>query len=1387
VATSSITKLKGLHTYHNHISSVPEGSMETADNVVIDADNTVQPRRGMKTLIELDYSANQLMNYKTNILAHFGGRYLGYLNNTDPASLTTFKKSITVTIASSSDTFNIIDHALQAGDLIYFNANSSNPIPTGITDYDEYVVLLVLTKDTFKIALNNGLGVAVTVGTGSINLLHNAIVLPTETNLRLKSIEMNGNLYMTTSSGISKVSAVSPYSVSSAGGIAALNCNLDILISSSGFFAPKTGVGAIPYVEVGYRVVWGTKDVNGNLILGNPSELSVIGNYTGNSTTVNVSFAVPQGITTDYFYQIYRTKVAAIGEAGDEQNLIIETPYDGVSTFITVNDNTPEDIRNSGTPLYVNEVSGEGILQTNYKPPIAKDIATYKNRVFYANTTTPQRLEITFLGFDGMDTGTTVTSISSSTPTSVLTLSSGPNLTASDIGSYIAFRGANDTASNQYQITAYNNTTHTITISTPTSVSFPATGWVFKSFVTVTKSSQVDRYFFVGQQQKVRAVPAVLATIVNGTYFRLISINGIKYAFYFDKTGTTSAPVIASDYSYIKIDLSTGVTNQADVCTKIANAINNVGDFDIDYISTSATTAELIIKNSTSGVVDLSIHGTTNNAANFTTLNNTYQIGFGEDTSKQFVRLSTYASPSQAIEDTAKSLVKCINVDTTNPLYAYYLSNESSLPGQIHFEERTPSSTTFTISSNSTAVNSLFNPALSATSENNESINAIYFSKVQQPEAVPLVNKFEIGPRNKKILRIMGLRDSLFILKEEGIYILTGESEQNFAVRLFDNSGNLIAPDSVVILNNQIYCITTQGVGSISESGGLQLISRSIENIFLKLASDNYPNFKAATFGVSYETDRAYLLFTVDNPTDTYATKCYRFNTFTQTWTTFSINGRCGLVHDELNKLYIGSGDINAIEIERKTITSRDYADREYTRVVLNESMGNYYLDTVNNVEVGDLLTQRQYFKTSDYNRVLNQMKTEPTYSVGTFPLSNITDITVINNPLTLLATELNTKDTTLISVGYNAGLDTGSGGVNLANGSIIKANHGFSSGDFVLHTVNSGATPPTGLVDNEYYEVIRIDNNEIKLRPKSYELINNLTSKGIGKFTFGTAIYYFNYARDIESSFFNLPDHGYNDGDVITYNSVEIGTSEPTGLLNNQTYEVVYSDPLKFKIRKTAIKITAAGSFGCNLREVYYYSGTTSNIEAQTEFNNMISKMNDSDAFFLTYPLSSGYQDIDYYITSVNNIDGSVQLSNTQYIQYGDMIHYKSIDSRVIWNFITLGEPTLTKHIRFGSVIIKNTSFYKMKIGFASNYSGNFENIEFTMDGSGRWGAFTFGSSPFGGQGIAYPMRTLIPKQKQRCQYIKPQFVHASAMQTFSILGVSFDYEITSERTSKR
>src|SRR5882762_9077526 len=66
---------RGLYTFPNSLVEIPEGSLTVADNVVIDRNSVIEPRRG---LVEYGTSfgigsdrVKQLLSYKNRILRHY--------------------------------------------------------------------------------------------------------------------------------------------------------------------------------------------------------------------------------------------------------------------------------------------------------------------------------------------------------------------------------------------------------------------------------------------------------------------------------------------------------------------------------------------------------------------------------------------------------------------------------------------------------------------------------------------------------------------------------------------------------------------------------------------------------------------------------------------------------------------------------------------------------------------------------------------------------------------------------------------------------------------------------------------------------------------------------------------------------------------------------------------------------------------------------------------------------------------------------------------------------------------------------------------------------------------------------------------------------------------
>lgn len=564
-----------------------------------------------------------------------------------------------------------------------------------------------------------------------------------DTKVRSRSTLANKNLYFTTDNGLMKLTSVD--STPRFAGAPKALAGTAVTAGASGWFDDSTSVA--------YRVVWGYKDANNNLVLGPPSDRIIVSNTAGASRNTNVTFLVPTGIDTSWFYQVYRSPMSpdlVSAPSDDLQQVYENNPTAGEITAksITVTDIVTESLKQAA--LYTNATQ-EGIENANWAPPFAKDICTFKNYTFYANTRTLHR-----------------------------------------------------------------------------------------------------------------------------SYFNLISV------------GPTLGLQIGDTITVVNGVLSVTLTGAA---------VENVGlnEFKVD----------------------------------------------------------TSLTPAENVENTARSIVNVLNKSTTNTfINAFYTSGYDELPGQILFEKRNLSTGAFQVNSSR---DSCWSPRLPTSgnaveSSNDVMPNRIYYSKLQQPESVPLLNYIDVGSSNEPIERILTLRDGIIILKTDGIYRLIGDTDNSFRVSLVDSTVKILAPESAVVLSNRVYFYSDQGVIAASD-GGAQVISRPIENLINHFsATSDHPNLYEEAFGISYESDHKYILFVPTNMSDTYSKQAYVFNIFTNNWTRWTIDANCGIQNPYNNKLYLGTPykdffEPAQVKIERKNYDETDYAEIDYDVTILSIDGDKVYLD----------------------------------------------------------------------------------------------------------------------------------------------------------------------------------------------------------------------------------------------------------------------------------------------------------------------------------------------------------------------------------------------------------------------------------------------------------
>lgn len=1108
------------------------------------------------------------------------------------------------------------------------------------------------------------------------------------------------------------------------------------------------------------------------------------------ATDATVTITIPDGIDSNYFFQIYRTRLAtaegsqSLGYTGfipvtpgAEYRLVYEEFPSVLSGSITVLDQYPDDLAQTQLNLYTNPVNGEGELQANDVPPFATDINTYKNYTFFANTKTKQRIiPFTLFGLDGI---------------------AGPN-------------------------------SDKITIS---SEGFDSITYQFTEGVKQVMSCSFDE-----------TDPGNLKTAIDGKYIRVYTPYK-QYRFWFNYDGTSTAPTATDDMD-IPVYVLTGDDN-LDVASKFTNTINS-----ISFEFTAVVASELVtITNTEEGIVDLDFSPITNvtdidqNDVAVTLVT----AGDGEDASATpypKVLLSQDVLQSQRIDQTARSLVRVINQQANSPVVAYYISGTQTSPGILNLESKTLNAPVFYVLGSSDDIGSNFTPNISpekevsgapafsvtggvitfndathtinngdefmvsgsdstpiidgiytafnvvpgvsfdavtsevgtftgtyyayseisdvTVSNNEDKPNRVYYSKKNKPDAVPLLNYVDVGSANKEILRIFPLRDSLFVFKEDGLFRISGENAP-FVVSRFDSSCVLVAPDSVAVSNNIIYGWTLRGISNITESG-VRDITRPIDVEILKISGNIKEHFVRNTWGVGYDSDNSYIVFTSLSEEDEYATIGFRYSDLTNTWTNIIKDTNCGLVRSNYDKLYMGAGGSNTILLERKNFDRTDYAHDDFNVSIpyfnIQNDGNKLKLTSVTNIEEGDVIAQEQYLTISKFNQFLAKLDFDPTiglmpYASGSLSSTTLTIDTGVSHFLsdgdyvTFTDSDIDDVDGLYeISNVTSTTFDVTVSPTVLVVPSILTIKRNYEA----MFTLEVAEDVKQKMLDLAAYldtDLVLVSNNyETSIAAKS----GNITSNSVDDPTEITAT-----------------SHGLLATRIINISGTQATQSVPS--INGRWEVESIIDPNTFTID---VNVITAGTTG-----LVFATDESNFLDIRNCFNIIMEKLNnDAGSTFGNYTLvGDDEQLLEAVILNVDTSSKVITLNLSLQFMGGVFTVYKKIENEIQYAPITMGDPLTLKQIFQVTAMFDNKAFTNARMEFSTDLKPEFLGVDFNGDGNGIFGHYSspgFGYGTFGGLSNSAPFRTIPPRQTQRCRYMNVRFLHDIARENWALNGIT-------------
>lgn len=891
----SIKRFRGLQLTANSFDK--EGALEIADNVVILQDNILQSRRGRYSFIQLPNHqlANNLFLFKDSTL--IVSQDTLYQVKVSQAA------TIDVSAGSSTLTINLPAHGIAANSFV-FDITTSSPylnslFAEGAKDFGQFRLVDAVTTNDFDITADSNASATYAAVPVTFNY-YTAFTSSSPISITADGIgvsystKANKNLYFTTDNGVFKVESL-VQQVIPAGIPTALDLTAELVQAS------PIGTGALPANgQVSYKVLFGRKDANNNKVLGAPSPAMYLTNSVGDAITggsvslsggniVVTQASHPFTSTNDYAYVTAATTTGGTLVPPINLKLFAVTP--GVSFTLTT--------------------SPFGLVSVNSITYGVKKNAALRFSI-------PTGIQSTEYFYQIYRTSV---SINQNTAADVdYKLIDELNLTAGQVAA--GFVDYTDTLSPELADSGsvlYTNPGAEGALQTNDMPPF------CKDLATWK-----DMTFYANVKQY-RTLDFSLLAAENLQNNDTFTIGGSNAFTFIMKSNATDQPA--------GNEKLTDVSTLAGTTITITHTNHGFSINDIIYVYSASAITGVVAGFKTITAAAANTFAFVQSGAGGAGGTVTYE-GVRDASNRYFVKVykNTTGTPAltlaQTIDKTARLLVKAINRYTTCDVYAIYLFTDISAPGNIRLLAKSFSTVNFFLNSTSTA--KTYSPILPVSGQTVASTQdvfpgGIYVSKLGEPEAVPLVNYYTVGDVDKNINRIVPLRDSVIILKEDGVFRLNGDIPENVSIIPLDYTTTCVATDSVRSLNNSVYFLSDQGVAQVTDTS-VRIVSRDIEPVLNAVVNKDLESICSA---VASETDRLYMLTTIKPNTANSAPNVTRtYNYLTDTWTDFvnpNVIAYNSIIDSSDKIVSILASNQNVIVSQRKNQNRIDYIEEEET------------------------------------------------------------------------------------------------------------------------------------------------------------------------------------------------------------------------------------------------------------------------------------------------------------------------------------------------------------------------------------------------------------------------------------------------------------------------
>ena len=973
---NTIEKFTGLAVQPNSLT-VPAGHLERAENAVVAYDYIVSKCRGENLLAQFPstQSLNRLWEYGTSLFSISQNQLYRVITAPVTATLQTYSASTTVSIrrvdhsiadqdyitqltlptsdvaAEAFDNLtadiygtrqiqsiftgtiaafgtptviDLVEHGMETGDRVTIGVNSRGITPgtyaiTKNTN-DQFQIATASTSngaiaytsiDAFRITATNPANATATSATNAAQYLYYSQVSGPSIAITPNGVGVSrqfaaqGNSYFTTDNGVYKQEREDlPYLE------AGLPPGLDVQVERTDATGPIKADS-----QTAYRIVFGRKDAQGNLILSAPSQQAIV--YNSPVEMLSMSVTV---VGTTATMVVTDTNHPFTGAGGEFVTLVSYTPVTVTTPTITVTPNSqyPVTTATAGVSFTFTYEVPSGVTPTSF---LASIVYSYNPSVTIT-ASIPSEILSTEYVYQVYRTSGSINALAE--PEDNFRLVAEQNLSANDVSNkFLTYTDDLPDLLLAGQPFLYTNSAQEGILQLNSRPPRCADVAIFKGYA----------FYADTVQYHLRSMTLVDPTLIT---------SGDKLSV---TDGTTTETYLFLGDAANEAIGNSSVTIAASVSLPTATITSNNHGFangDIIRVTDGDTSnipaGEYTVSNVAANTFDITVaSGATGNVV-------LEGVRRGTERIVKLVVPTLSVTTSQSIYFTASYLIKAFNRNPNSIVYAQYTSEVTAPPGSLSFLAKNLDQDAYSFTM--TAGGGAFEPVLptsgtSVLSESDIGPNRLYVGKFNEPEAVPLFNLRDVGSKASKILRVAALRDSLIILKGDGVYRLNGDSINNFAVTTLDNTVFVKATDSVTVLNNSVYCLTNQGVVQITDSS-VRIVSRIIEPLLTAILGQDLEDNTSA---VGYESERLYLLSVKrPNTLSSVADVTYCYNYLTEAWTSWTGANKVyfnALLRGSDDKLYsIPTLAQNRIVKERKEQNLIDYTAQEFCCPVIKAIVG---------------------------------------------------------------------------------------------------------------------------------------------------------------------------------------------------------------------------------------------------------------------------------------------------------------------------------------------------------------------------------------------------------------------------------------------------------------